>query len=95
MADEKFELDEKQLDQLSGGGSEEYDGYRVCDSRGRVIGHVCNGRKRITFVPCDKCHRPMHCGIMGWWCDPCDRHLCHVNWYEWNGTEEELIAAAP
>ncbi len=95
MADEKFELNAQQLDQTVGGESEEYDGYRVCDSRGRVIGHVCNGRKRITFVPCDKCRRPMHCGIMGWWCDPCDRHLCHVNWYEWNGTEAELIAAAP
>ncbi len=95
MANEKFELDEKQLDQTVGGESQEYNGYYVGDKHNRVIGKVWNGRKKITYVPCDKCHRPMHCGTYGWWCDPCDRHLCYVNYYEWKGTVEELIAAAP
>ncbi len=95
MADEKYELDEKQLDQTAGGESEEYNGYRVVDSQNRVIGHVYNGRKIIKYVPCDKCHRPMHCGACGWWCDPCDRHLWYVDYYDWNGTVDELIAAAP
>lgn len=96
MAEEKFELNEQQLDQASG-GEHVISGIRESDIRNRknqLVGYYHNKKQGILYVPCDKCGRPMHDGDFGWYCDPCDRHLFDVDYYEWQGTANELRDAS-
>ncbi len=98
MADEKFELSAQQLDQTVG-GERTVNGFNertIINSKHQIIGTRA-GKKmdKIRFVPCDKCGRPMHQGTLSlWYCDPCNRHLCEVNYYDWHGTLNELKAAS-
>ncbi len=96
MAEEKIELNEQQLDQASG-GEHVISGIRESDIRNRknqLVGYYHNKKQGILYVPCDKCGRPMHDGDFGWYCDPCDRHLFDVDYYEWQGTANELRDAS-
>ena len=96
MAEEKIELNEQQLDQASG-GEHVISGIRESDIRNRknqLVGYYHNKKQGVLYVPCDKCGRPMHDGDFGWYCDPCDRHLFDVDYYEWQGTANELRDAS-
>ncbi len=50
----------------------------------------------ITYRPCPRCGKPMHSEWYAarWYCDPCNFSEYHPREATWNGTEEELIAAA-
>lgn len=53
-------------------------------------------KKAIFYFPCPRCGRPMHSKWYEskWYCDPCDFSCLRPDQVKWNGTKEELIAAA-
>ncbi len=96
MADEKFELNNQQLDETAG-GRRQLSTAGACDiynSKHQKVGTWQGEGTPVRFVPCDKCGRPMHKGSFGWYCDPCNRHLWSIDYYDWKGTIEELKAAS-
>lgn len=96
MSANKCELNARELDRAAGGNmfiKEDRPEY-FYNSTNELIGYKLGMEKKIQFVPCDKCGKPMHKGWCGWYCDPCGRHLVFVTTYTWRGTSDELIAAA-
>ncbi len=94
MAEEKRELTPEELDETAGGGMYYDDNQRIVNARLQLIGTHDLVHDILYYVPCDKCQKPMHNGVIGWYCTPCDRHLWFVNRYVWNGTKEALKAAS-
>lgn len=95
MADEKRELTEQELEQASGGNHVRYEDTRFVyfNAKNQEVGYFDRTTLKDYYVPCDLCGKPMHLGWLGWYCDPCDRRLRGVNYYEWTGTSEELMNA--
>ncbi len=96
MVEKMNELTEQELSQTAGGlrGKGFLNKEVFYNSKDEPIGYRIGNSNPIQYVPCDKCHKPMHMGSFGWYCDPCNRHLYFVSSYDWAGTKEELIAAA-
>ncbi len=94
MAHEKHELTHQELGQATGAGRTETRGYTTYyyNAKNERIGHCDYPSGPIYYVPCDKCGKPMHWGWYGWYCDPCDRYLCNIHFYEWHGTADELMS---
>lgn len=93
------ELDDAELAGASGGA--------VVDPGGNgdtsvliTSGVQCGTRKyatgKITYRPCPRCGKPMHTEwyTPKWYCDPCDFSEFRPREEVWNGTEQELVAAA-
>ena len=53
-------------------------------------------KKVINYYPCPRCGKPMHSKWYScmWYCDPCNFSSLRPAEVRWNGTKEELIAAA-
>ncbi len=97
MADEKLELNDQQLDETAGGKKYYLPMDRRSDifnSKHQQVGTWQGDGMPIRYVPCDKCGKPMHAGNFGWYCDPCNRHLWSIDFYEWKGTIDELRQAS-
>lgn len=95
MDENKRELAERELNDAAGGNRVQTVGLKESyfNSKNQEVGHKNLPGGPILYVPCDKCGRPMHNGWYGWYCDPCNRHLVCINFYEWHGTAEELMNA--
>lgn len=59
-------------------------------------GELDDDTGRITYRPCPRCGKPMHTAFYNvkWYCDPCNFSEYRPREAIWNGTKEELIAAA-
>ncbi len=93
MADEKLELKPEELGQAAGG---EYHGSfkPIFNSDSKKIGTHDLIDDIIYYTPCNLCKKPMYTGGTGYCCSACRTRLVWVKTAVWNGTEEELIAAA-
>ena len=60
------------------------------------VGTLDKHTKVITYRPCPRCGKPMHTEwyVSKWYCDPCNFSEYRPRKETWNGTKEELIAAA-
>lgn len=83
------------------------DGGVVVDAGGNgdttiliTSGVQCGTKKYATgaiiYRPCPRCGKPMHTEwyTPKWYCDPCNFSEFRPRAATWNGTEQELIAAA-
>lgn len=93
------ELNEAELAGVDGGAVVDAgggEGRALHTKSGALCGYYNYITKVITYHPCPRCKKPMHSEWYNvkWYCDPCNYSEFLPSTSYWNGTQEELTAAA-